>query len=98
MGKYMLRANYTQAGLQGFGPLPYRVEDRVRQRGSFEQRTAFISLTNRSRYFGYDLYTIVGLQRDEKKFEDVFQQADEFDGWSFFVHALVGFTEYGRLF
>ena len=94
----LLRRTLLQAGLQGFGPLPYRVEDRVRERGSFEQRTAFISLTNRSRYFGYDLYTIIGLQRDEKKFEDVFQQADEFDGWSFFVHALVGFTEYGRLF
>ena len=57
-----------------------------------------MSLTNRSRYLGYDLYTILGFRRDKKEFEDVYRQADEFDTWSFFVRALVGFTEYGRPF
>ncbi len=96
---YPLRRRTTlQAGLQGLGPLPYRVEDRAREHNSFEQRTAFVSLINRSRYFGYDLHTIIGFGRDKKEFEDVYRQADEYDTWSFFVRTLVGFTEYGRLF
>ncbi len=85
-------------GLQGLGPLPYRLEDQARKRLTFEQRTAFVSLTNRSRYFGYNLYTIIGLMRNRKDFENRFRLADEFHGWSFFVRTLIGFTEYGRLF
>ncbi len=94
----LLSRTTLQAGLQGIGPLPYRVEDLVRERNSFERRTAFVSLTNRSRYFGYDLHSIVGLQRDNKEFDDPFQRSREFDGWSSFVRVLIGFTEYGRLF
>ena len=85
-----------ETGIQGIGPWPYRFEDRVKERNSFERRTAFTTLTNRSKHFGYDLYTIVGLQRDEKVFDDEFRQADEFGVWSFFVRALIGFSEYGR--
>ena len=83
------------AGIQGWGPLPYRVEDQVRERNGFEQRTAFFTLSNRSAYFGYDLYTIVGIRRDQKQFDDLFQRFRNLDGWSFFVRTLVGFTEYG---
>ena len=85
-----------EMGIQGIGPLPYRLDDRVQERNSFERRTAFFTLTNRSKYFGYDLYTIVGLQRDKKEFDDAFREAEEFDVWSFFVRALIGFGEYGR--
>ena len=84
-----------RAGIQGWGPLPYRVEDQVRERNGFEQRTAFFTLTNRSAYFGYDLYTIVGIRSDRKEFDDLFQRFRNRDGWSFFVRTLVGFTEYG---
>ena len=86
-----------QAGLQGLGPLPYKVEDRVRSRNSFKQHTAFCTLTNRKRYFGYDLYTVIGVAKDKKEFGDPFRQADEFDVSSVFIRALIGFTEYGRL-
>ena len=91
----MPRTN-LQAGVQGLAGSPYRFEDRVNGRNSFERRTWFLTLTNRSSYFGYDLYTIVGTQRDKKEFDDVFREADGFDVWSFFVRALIGFTEYGR--
>ena len=70
--------------------------DSIKERNDFERRTAFATLTNRSKYFGYDLYTIVGFQRDEKLFDDEFRHADEFGVWSFFVRALIGFSEYGR--
>ena len=108
-----------QVGFQGGGPLPYRFKDKVRERQSFERRTAFANLINRSSYFGYDLYTIVGFTRDSKEFDDVFQRNDtelggiqsdrygllpiqvprltgEFNAWSVFVRALIGFTEFGR--
>ena len=84
-------------GLQGVGALPYRLEDKAQPRNNFKQRTAFLTLTNRSAYFGYDLYTIVGFQRDEKKFEDPFQTVGERDSWAFFVRGLIGFTEHGPL-
>ena len=83
------------AGIQGWGPLPYRVDDQVRERNGFEQRTAFFTLSNRTAYFGYDLYTIAGIRRDQKQFDDLFQRFRNRDGWSFFVRTLVGFTEYG---
>ncbi len=93
----LMSRTMLQAGLQGLGPLPYKVEDRVRSRNSFEQHTAFFTLTNRKRYFGYDLYTAIGVTKDKKEFDDPFRQADEFDVWSFFIRTLIGFTEYGRL-
>lgn len=55
-------------GLQGVGPFPYRVKDDAQPRNSFEQRVAFLTLTNRSAYFGYNLFTILGIQHDEKSF------------------------------
>ena len=85
-----------RVGVQGVGWWPYWFEDRASPRNSFERHTWFATLTNRSSYFGYDLYTIVGTSRDKRNFDDVFREAEEFDVWSFFVRALIGFTEYGR--
>ncbi len=92
----LLRRTTLQLGLQGLGPLPYRLEDRVRGRNSLRQRVGFLTLTNRSLYFGYDLYTIAGMQRDTLQYDDPFRQSSNRDRWSFFVRTLVGFTEYGR--
>jgi len=85
-----------RVGVQGMGGLPYRFEDKAIPRNSFDRHTWFATLTNRSKYFGYDLYTIVGTSRDKKNFDDAFRASEEFDVWSFFVRALIGFTEYGR--
>ena len=87
---------FLRGGVQGFGPLQYRVKNQLREGQSFEQSTSFITLTNQSRYFGYDLYSVIGVSRGKKKFDDTFQQLREFDQWSVFVRTLVGFTEYGR--
>ena len=92
----LLRHTTMQLGLQGLGPLPYRLEDRVRERNSLRRRIGFLTLTNRSLYFGYDLYTIVGMQRDKLSYDDTFRQSSNRDTWSFFIRTLVGFTEYGR--
>ena len=99
----ILRAEYPlmsrstlQVGIQGIGPFPYRFEDRVADRNSFERRTKFVNLTNQSSYFGYELFTIIGLTRDKQDFDDDFQRFREFDTWSFFIRAVVGFTQYGR--
>ena len=91
-----LRRTVLRAGFQGIGPLPYRSKDRLAGRKSFEQRTAFLTVTNRSKYFGYDLVTVVGLNRDRRTFDDPAQELNEFDVWSFLVRGLIGFTEYGR--
>ena len=85
-----------QVGFQGLGPLPYFLEDGVEGRNSFAQRTVFVNATNRSRYFGYDLHTIVGFQRDVKEFDDAARRGDGFAALTFFARALIGFTEYSR--
>ena len=55
-----------------------------------------ITLNNNSRYFGYDMHTILGVRREELDWDDRFQRFRNFDGWSFFVRTLIGFTEFGR--
>ena len=65
-------------------------------RNSFDQRTVFATLTNYTRYFGYELMTTVGAKRDEKDFEAEIQRFREFDSWTFFVRSIVGFSEFGR--
>ena len=92
----LMSRTFLRGGVQGFGPLQYRVKNQLREGQSFEQSTSFITLTNQSRYFGYDLYSVIGVSRGKKKFDDTFQQLREFDQWSVFVRTLVGFTEYGR--
>ena len=86
-------------GAQGWGPLPYRFTDRARKLESFERRTITATVTNLSRYFGYDLYTIVGVNRDDMEFDTRFREAENFDVVSFFVRVLIGFPGAGdRLF
>ena len=85
-----------QCGIQGLGPAPFRHEDRVRSRESFERRTLFIHAINRSSYFGYDLFTTLGLTRDSRKYDDPLLRTAEFDTLSLFARAIIGFSEHGR--
>ena len=84
-----------RAGLQGIGPLPYRLTDDNSKRNGFDQRTAFATLTNRTKYFGYDLITIVGLLKNSREYDTGFRDRRNFDEVSFFMRGLVGFTEFG---
>ena len=93
----LLSRTSLRAGIQGFAGLPYRLSDRSAKRNSFDQRTAFVSVLNRSGYFGYDLVTIVGLGRDQREYGTGFRDARNFDSLTFFVCAIVGFTEFGRV-
>ena len=92
----LLSRTTLRAGVQGLGPLSFRVKDRVRDSRSFKRRTASITVTNRSHYFGYELVTIVGINQDRRVYDDPFQRSGNFDVWSVFVRALIGFTEYGE--
>ena len=92
----LLSRTHLQVGIQGLGPLPYRHRDDTSKRNSFEQRTAFVSLTNSSRYFGYDLVTFVGLSSEEFEYDSAFQDDRNTRTWTFSVRVLVGFTEFGR--
>ena len=93
----LMSRTVLQAGVQGAGPLPYRHDDRLAKRNSFEQRTSFVTLSNRSAYFGYELVTILGVGEDEKRFKSDVRDTRDFHDWTFFLRAIVGFTEYGRL-
>ena len=93
---HLMERTSVRAGLQGFGPIPYRLRDQIAGRKSFEQRTAFVTITNRTGYFGYELVTIIGVHKDHRDFDTNFQDVRNFDSLSLFVRALVGFTEYGR--
>ena len=42
--------------------------------------------------------TVKDFKADKKNFDDAFRASEEFDVWTFFVRALIGFTEYGRPF
>ncbi len=85
-----------RAGFQGIGPFPYRLTDDTADRNSYDQRTAFVTITNRSGYFGYELVTIVGIDKDKRKYKTRFRDARNFDSVTMFARALVGFSDYGR--
>ena len=91
----LLPRTSLRVGLQGIGPAPYRIKDHTGSE-SFERWTAFATLTNRTRYFGYEMITILGLAKDKKRFDERFQRLRNFDSWSLFVRGLVGFTEFGQ--
>ncbi len=93
----LMSRTVLRLGLEGWGPLPYRFKDQARRLESYERRTFIATLTNPSRYFGYDLYTIVGFDRDSIAFDAPSRKDENFHVWSFFVRALIGFTEYGGL-
>ena len=93
----LMSRTVLQVGVQGFGPLPYRHTDRIAKRNSFEQWTSFVTLSNRSAYFGYELVTVLGVGEDEKQFKTPFRDARDFHDLTFFMRAIIGFTEYGRL-
>ncbi len=92
----LLSRTNLRIGIQGLGPIPYRRRDDTSNRNSFEQRTAFVSLTNTSRYFGYDLVTTMGFNADKIKYDSAFQDDRNIHLRTFFVRVLLGFTEFGR--
>ena len=92
----LLRRTSLATGIQGMGPLPYRRENHADRRLSFEQRTFFASVSNRSKYFGYELVTTVGFNTNKVSFENISQRNRDSDLRSFFVRTVVGFTEFGR--
>ena len=92
----LLRRTSLAAGIQGIGPVPYLRENDADRRLSFEQRTIFVSLRNRSKYFGYELVTIVGFNKDKVSFDDISQKDRNLDLWTFFVRSVIGFTDFGR--
>ena len=93
----IFRHTTLRLGVQGWGPLPYKRHDTVRERNNLERRTAFATLANRSAYRGYDLHTIIGIKGDSLGYDDRLRRAEEYDTWSFFVRVLTGFTEFGPL-
>ena len=93
----MMRRTTARLGIQGWGPLPYRFRNNARALDNFERRTLMATITNSSRYFGYDLYTIVGLHRDARNFDAPARQVADFDSLAFFVRALVGFPDFHSL-
>ncbi len=93
----LLPRTKVQLGLQGFGPLPYKIDDHVRALEGFEQYTTTATVTNRSRYFGYDLHTIAGFSKERLELDSRHQSFRNRDGIVFFIRALMGFTEYGRM-
>ena len=96
-GFQLMPKTIFRLGLQGWGPLPYRFDDRARKLESFERRTAISSVTMASTYLGYDLVTILGLEKDRLTYHSRARRSENFNTVSFFVRVLVGFTEYGRL-
>ena len=84
-------------GIQGIAGIPYRMRDDTSSRNSFKQRTMLLSLTNRSHYFGYDLMTIIGVTKDHRSYDSTFADRRNFDLTEFFVRAMIGFTDFGRL-
>ncbi len=86
-----------QLGIQGWGPLPYRVKNRAQSRESLKQRTTIVTVTNRTRYFGYELITIMGFSRDKLRYDDPAQRFRDANGFLFFVRSAVGFTEFGAM-
>ena len=93
----LLPRTKVQLGLQGFGTLPYKIDDHVRALEGFEQYTTTATVTNRSRYFGYDLHTIAGFSKERLELDSRHQSFRNRDGIVFFIRALMGFTEYGRM-
>ena len=85
-----------RAGFQGIGPFPYRLKDDTADRNSYEQRTAFVTVTNRTAYFGYELITILGVNKDRKEYDTRFTDTRDFDFFTFFVRGMIGFAEFGR--
>ena len=55
----------------------------------------FATITNQSKYFGYELATIAGFSKDRLEF-DSRQDRRASDVLTVFVRGLIGFTEFGR--
>jgi hypothetical protein len=87
----------ARLGIQGWGPVPYRFADKKRSLDSFERRTSIATITNESSYFGYKLFTIVGAVHDAQTFDSKVRKVSNFDTFSFFVRALVGFPDHANL-
>ena len=74
----VFRRTSLQGGIQGIGRLPYRLHDDTASRNSFKRRTTFVTVTNRTDYFGYELVTILGVHEDQRIYDTKFKDVRNF--------------------
>lgn len=55
-----------------------RLRDHTASRNSFKRRTTFVTVTNRTDYFGYELVTILGVHEDQRIYDTKFKDVRNF--------------------
>jgi hypothetical protein len=83
-----LRTN-VQLGLQGFPGLEYREVDYVQKSNNYKRRTYLLQIENRSVYFGYDIWTGMGVKTDWAEF-DAHREFENYKTSSTFLQMGIG--------
>lgn len=81
------------AGVHGFPGMDHRFKDRAKPRESFRQQTFVAQLINRSRYFGYNITTMLGVERNKRTYDDVLRQEENMDTFSAFLRSYLSFGQ-----
>ena len=80
-------------GVHGFQGLDHRFKDRAKPRESFRQQTFVAQLVNRSRRYGYQIATMLGMERNRRTYDDVLRVEENRDVLSVFLRSYLSFGQ-----
>lgn len=77
-------------GLQGFQGFELDYTDYVQSENDFKKTSYTIQLQNRTIYFGYQIWSAVGIKYDKKMFKEDFRKFEDYKTSSTFVNVNLG--------
>ena len=90
MIKYMLSSRTgISLGLQGIPKFEFKYKDFVQSENSFKMKTYMLEISNRTTYFGYDIWASTGVKFNELEYKGL-REFESFKSSTVFVKVFLG--------
>ena len=88
---FITQKTLIRAGIQGFPGLEYEYTDFIDNINSFKMRTSIFSVSNVSRYFGYNIVTNLGIMFEKRDYADPQRGYEDYDYSNAFLRVILGY-------
>jgi len=77
-------------GMQGLPGLEYSVKDYMQSENNFKEKIYSLQLQNRTVYYGYDIWSAVGIRYSQLKFDEDLRAFENYDSSTYFMEINLG--------
>jgi len=78
-------------GFQGFKGFELLYKDYIQSHNDYKKIDYILQIENRTRYFGFDIWSGFGFKIEQIKFDEAYRKFEEYKNSSFFVRVWCGY-------